>query len=79
MTELKSGELLPSIYVQGNKEFFYMLRLTHIESAETKTFPTISQLLDRYYYGKAERDRVKQQGNDLERFIINERKKMRIK
>ncbi|MDQ0230594.1 Rqc2 family fibronectin-binding protein [Metabacillus malikii] len=75
MTELKSGELLPSIYVQGNKEFFYMLRLTHIESAETKTFPTISQLLDRYYYGKAERDRVKQQGNDLERFIINERKK----
>ncbi len=36
---------------------------------ESKTFPTLSEMLDRYYFGKAERDRVKQQGNDIERFI----------
>ena len=32
-------------------------------------------MLDRYYFGKAERDRVKQQANDLERFIHNEKEK----
>ena len=32
-------------------------------------------MLDRYYFGKAERDRVKQQGNDIERFISNEKEK----
>ena len=32
-------------------------------------------MLDRYYFGKAERDRVKQQGHDLERFIKNEKEK----
>lgn len=32
-------------------------------------------MLDRYYFGKAERDRVKQQAHDLERFILNEKEK----
>ena len=32
-------------------------------------------MLDRFYFGKAERDRVKQQGNDIERFIDNEKEK----
>lgn len=36
-------------------------------------------MLDRYYFGKAERDRVKQQSNDLERFIVNERDKNKKK
>ena len=36
-------------------------------------------MLDRYYFGKAERDRVKQQGNDLERFITNELEKNKKK
>ncbi|MGN7939941.1 NFACT RNA binding domain-containing protein [Virgibacillus sp. 6R] len=75
IAELKEENILPSIYYHDKKELFYMMRLTHIETSETKTFTTISELLDRYYYGKAERDRVKQQGNDLERFIINEKKK----
>ena len=32
-------------------------------------------MLDRFYFGKAERDRVKQQANDIERFIVNEKEK----
>ncbi|KKI92551.1 hypothetical protein WQ54_07985 [Bacillus sp. SA1-12] len=73
--ELNNHQIQPQIFYPHNRELFYILNLTHLESVENKLFPTISELLDRYYYGKAERDRVKQQGNDLERFIVNEKKK----
>ncbi|MEH7492952.1 Rqc2 family fibronectin-binding protein [Neobacillus niacini] len=71
---IKSGELMPSIMSTGNKEVFYLFPLQHIKG-EVKTFSTLSELLDRFYFGKAERDRVKQQGNDIERLIINEKEK----
>ena len=32
-------------------------------------------MLDRYFFGKAERDRVKQQAHDIERLILNEKEK----
>ena len=32
-------------------------------------------MLDRFYFGKAERDRVKQQAHDIERLIVNEKEK----
>lgn len=73
--ELRNDTIQPQIFYQQNRELFYMINLTHLESSKSKTFATMSELLDRYYYGKAERDRVKQQGNDLERFIVNEKKK----
>jgi predicted ribosome quality control (RQC) complex YloA/Tae2 family protein len=73
--ELRNDRIQPQIFYYQNRELFYMMELTHLESGERKAFSTISELLDRYYYGKAERDRVKQQGNDLERFIVNEKKK----
>jgi predicted ribosome quality control (RQC) complex YloA/Tae2 family protein len=71
---IKSGELVPSIMSSDNKEVFYLFPLQHIKG-EVKTFSTLSELLDRFYFGKAERDRVKQQGNDIERLIINEKEK----
>jgi predicted ribosome quality control (RQC) complex YloA/Tae2 family protein len=71
---IKSGELMPSIMSTDNKEVFYLFPLQHIKG-EVKTFSTLSELLDRFYFGKAERDRVKQQGNDIERLIINEKEK----
>ena len=43
------------------------------------SFPSISALLDRYFYGKAERDRVRQQAFDLERFLRNEWQKNKRK
>ncbi|PMC38382.1 hypothetical protein CJ195_07900 [Bacillus sp. UMB0899] len=75
INEIKENKISPSIYEQRQKEQFYMIHLTHLADAKVKSFPTISEALDRYYYGKAERDRVKQQGNDLERFMVNEKKK----
>ena len=42
-----------------------------------KTFSSVSELLDRFFFGKAERDRVKQQAHDLERFMQNEKIKTR--
>ncbi|MDQ0972752.1 putative ribosome quality control (RQC) complex YloA/Tae2 family protein [Neobacillus niacini] len=71
---IKSGELVPSIMSTDNKEVFYLFPLQHIKG-EVKTFSTLSEMLDRFYFGKAERDRVKQQGNDIERLIINEKEK----
>lgn len=75
INELRDNKIQPQIFYKNNRETFYMMNLTHLESTEAKTFSSVSELLDRYYYGKAERDRVKQQGNDLERFIVNEKKK----
>jgi predicted ribosome quality control (RQC) complex YloA/Tae2 family protein len=64
----------PSIMIGKEKEYFYALPLWHL-GGEIKKFNTTSELLDRFYYGKAERDRVRQQGHDLERFIRNEKEK----
>ncbi|WP_417900602.1 NFACT RNA binding domain-containing protein [Bacillus haimaensis] len=76
--DVKSGSLEPQIITADNKEIFYLLPLTHIKG-EKKTFSTLSELLDRFYFGKASRDRVKQQANDLERFIANEIEKNKKK
>nr|WP_304215740.1 NFACT RNA binding domain-containing protein [Fredinandcohnia onubensis] len=74
ITTIKQNQITPQIITKGQKDFFYILPLDHI-GGEAKSFATISEMLDRFYFGKAERDRVKQQGNDLERFIHNEKAK----
>ncbi|MED4124508.1 NFACT RNA binding domain-containing protein [Halalkalibacterium halodurans] len=62
-------------FIQGEeKEQFSFLPLTHMKG-ERKTFASCSALLDRFYFQKADRDRVKQQAHDLERFLRNERDK----
>lgn len=72
--KIKCGAIEPSILSTGNKEVFYLFPLEHVKG-EVKSFSTLSEMLDRFYFGKAERDRVKQQGNDIERLIINEKEK----
>ncbi|QHC03625.1 DUF814 domain-containing protein [Anoxybacillus sp. PDR2] len=74
MEEVKSGHFSPCIYTNGQKEWFYVLPLMHLQ-AEAKPFATLGEMLDRFYFGKAERDRVKQQAHDLERFVANEKAK----
>ncbi|NKE05332.1 Rqc2 family fibronectin-binding protein [Mesobacillus selenatarsenatis] len=74
MNELKGHHYKPSITYGSNKEAFYLIPLEHLKG-EAKSFDSLSSLLDRFYFGKAERDRVKQQGNDLERLIVNEKEK----
>ncbi|MFJ7638661.1 NFACT family protein [Peribacillus sp. NPDC097206] len=69
--EIADREYVPTIKQDGSKEVFYMLSLNHLTGKE-RSFPSLSEMLDRYYFGKAERDRVKQKGQDIERFITNE-------
>ncbi|MFJ7976336.1 NFACT family protein [Peribacillus sp. NPDC096379] len=76
--KLANREYSPSIVNSDEKESFYMIELQHIQG-EGRSFATLSEMLDRYYFGKAKRDRVKQQGNDLERFISNELEKNKKK
>lgn len=78
VSEIKNNDISASMIETSDKEYFYILPLTHLNGT-SKVFPSISEMLDRYYYGKAARDRVKQQGNDLERFVQNELKKNKTK
>ncbi|PLT34269.1 NFACT RNA binding domain-containing protein [Bacillus sp. V5-8f] len=78
MERVKRKDYSPTLIDDGSKESFYMLPLSSLKG-ETRTFASLSELLDRFYFGKAERDRVKQQGNDLERFIANEMDKNKKK
>ncbi|MGE1099936.1 Rqc2 family fibronectin-binding protein [Peribacillus simplex] len=69
--EISEQNYTAMIKQDGNKEVFYMLSLEHL-TGNQRTFPSLSEMLDRYYFGKAERDRVKQKSQDVERFITNE-------
>lgn len=60
----------PTIY-DNEKEDFHVIPLT-LWQGQAKTFSSISQMLDQFYSGKAERDRVKQQSKDLHRLLTNE-------
>ncbi|HET7579625.1 MAG TPA: NFACT RNA binding domain-containing protein [Bacillales bacterium] len=66
------------VTTEKGKEYFSVVQLTHIEGNE-KTFDSASELLDRFYFGKADRDRVRQQAHDLERLLQNERDKNKKK
>lgn len=78
MEPIRKGHYQPQMTADGDKELFYLIPLQHLKG-ERKTFSTVSELLDRFYYGKGERDRVKQQAYDLERFLKNELEKNKKK
>lgn len=63
----------PAIY-RHDKEDFHVIPITFL-SGETVSFSNVSSMLDQFFSGKAERDRVKQQTKDLYRFIKNQRDK----
>ncbi|MGY3713978.1 Rqc2 family fibronectin-binding protein [Sutcliffiella cohnii] len=74
-----ADEIHPQIIITPEqKEIFYLTDVTHV-NGEIKRFSSLSELLDRYYFGKASRDRVKQQAHDLERFVQNEIQKNKTK
>ncbi|WP_053219723.1 Rqc2 family fibronectin-binding protein [Virgibacillus senegalensis] len=72
-TNLLEHDYQPGIY-RENKEDFYVLPLDS-KAGKPVNYDSVSQMLDTYYSGKAERDRVKQQSGDLSRFLKNERDK----
>ncbi|WP_046175109.1 Rqc2 family fibronectin-binding protein [Domibacillus indicus] len=75
---IRESRYSPVMIDNGEKTYFYMIDLPHL-AGERTSFDTLSVLLDRYYFGKAERDRVRQQANDLERLISNDLQKNRSK
>lgn len=77
MEELKEMPI-PTLTEAEGKEFFSILSLTHKGGSES-TFSSLSTLLDRFYFGKAERERVKQHALDVERLIRNEWEKNKNK
>lgn len=74
MNQLKNKQYEPTISISETKESFYMIPLQHVKG-ENRQFSSLSEMLDRFYFQKAERDRVKQQAHDLTRFIVNEKEK----
>ena len=58
----------------GAKENFYLIPLYHTRS-ELILCETLWEMFDRFYFGKDERDRIRQQFYDIERFIRQEYEK----
>ncbi len=67
ISPIRENEYVPQI-LHDNKSRFYVLDLESY-SGEKKRFNSVSEMLDTYYSGKAERDRVKQKAGDLIRFF----------
>jgi len=61
---------VPTIY-RNDREDFHVIPITYLEG-EQESFASTNELLDQFYSGKAERDRVKQRARDLFRLIKNE-------
>ena len=74
--ELK--EILPTLYLFNEKEYFTPFTF-HVLGENQTHYATLSQLLDAFYEGKAERDRVKQQAGELFRKVKNDQEKIKKK
>lgn len=72
--QIQNNDYAPTIYKQNMKEEFHVIELTSFQEG-SETFPEVNQMLDAFFSGKAERDRVKQQTKDLYRLIKNEKDK----
>lgn len=75
MEEIKNDHYSFVKYEVNNKEFFSYTPLTHLQQ-EAQTFMSSQEQLDRYYYSKADRDRIKQIASDVERLVTNEKDKL---
>ncbi|WP_240375242.1 Rqc2 family fibronectin-binding protein [Bacillus piscicola] len=71
MQDIQKHHYEPQMRIAAGKEFYSVIDLTYVEG-EKRTFATVSELLEHFFTGKAERDRVKQQAHDLERLLRNE-------
>lgn len=74
----KKNSYSPTLTKLNRKEFFTAVNYESLEG-EKETFPSLSELMDRYYGRKAERDRTQQQANDLFGLIKNELNKNKNK
>ncbi|WP_249661910.1 NFACT family protein, partial [Lysinibacillus fusiformis] len=68
----------PIYILSNNKTYFSSIELSHLQG-EVTIYPNVLELLDRVFFARAERDRVKQQAGDLERWLQNEIDKLSLK
>lgn len=78
LSSFKGGTHTPTIAEVGNKMIFSATELTHADKV-VATFETLDELLDKVYFARAERERVKSQAADLERWLDNEIAKLKLK
>jgi len=71
--QIRSQTTEPRIY-RNKKEDFHVLPITSFQG-KSEHFDSTNAMLDEFYSGKAERDRVKQKAGDLYRFLKNEKNK----
>ena len=76
--DFRKGGAQPTLCEAGGKVYFSANPLHHL-GGETRDYPSLSALLDKVFHAKAERDRVKQQAGDLERWLTNEIQKLKNK
>lgn len=64
-------QLNPSIIYTQKKDIFYLIPLNSVDG-KTNSYENISKMLDRYYFNKDEKERIKQKTQDLKKYIKNE-------
>src|SRR5690625_624180 len=77
-TDIKHANFKPMIYYVESKEEFHVIPITSFKGKK-EAFSSTSKMLDQFYEDKAEKDRVRQQAQDLKRFVNNELKKNKRK
>ncbi|ARJ39987.1 hypothetical protein SporoP8_14510 [Sporosarcina ureae] len=78
LESFSSGAMKPTVIENDRKTLFSAIELTHAQGI-TQSFPTLGDLLDKVYFARAERERVKSQAIDLERWLSNEIAKLENK
>ncbi|QUW21825.1 NFACT family protein [Sporosarcina sp. Marseille-Q4063] len=78
LSSFNSENAHPNISEKGNRTVFSATSLTHTDKSIAK-FNTVSELLDKVYFERADRERVKSQAADLERWLDNEIAKINSK
>lgn len=68
MHSFSPEKIEPTLIKLDNKEFFTPFEFKHLDG-QRETFDSLSQLMDRYFLEKAERDRVNQQSHDLTQLV----------
>lgn len=79
MTSFANGGMKPMYVLFNQKVYFSPIELTHLHDGDITIYPNVHELLDRVFFARAERDRVKQQAGDLERWLQNEIDKLALK
>lgn len=78
LTSFKTDQIKSVIAEKSGRTVFSATALTHADKIIAE-FSTASALLDKFYFERAQRERVKSQAADLERWLNNEIAKLKTK